>query len=303
MCKLLTYDDEYYAVNQRGQATLKHKDIHYVSSITPTQNKVVCFEFNLIYSKMLSQLGIHFCSDYKGMVGEAYGSGHANLEFRSGKYLVDADSVTGILQGDIMRAKLNQPLVGLKCINRNAETKEDFRKSITKMYQLIAQQEHSVSEEQSIERYDTLEELLNEYAKTTTNLQDVSLDERFSILIDKVNSTGMVGIDALSYILQLRKILFTQEQRDQNFAVTILRNNEPFDEDRIAMASVIFTVNDQHFVDNPERNRYYYFNPNHELVLISKDELQSKFDNGILEYVEKNDPRIPGIVEKGGMNL
>ena len=43
MCKLLTYDDEYYAVNQTGIATVKRRNIDFVSSITLKNNKVVCF--------------------------------------------------------------------------------------------------------------------------------------------------------------------------------------------------------------------------------------------------------------------
>ena len=301
MCKLLTYDEEYYAVNQKGVATEKHKSIDYVSSITLENNKVVCFEFNLIYSKLLNQLGIHFSSDYKNMVGEAYGAGHANLEFRSDKFLVSADSVTSILQGDIMQAKLNQPLVGLKCINRNQQTQQEFKQALTKMYQLIAQQEKSLSESKSVEHIQTLDELLEEYSHITNNIQDIGLNERLSILISKVNSTGMVGIDSLSYVLQLRKILFTEEQRKNNIGVTIVRNNEPFEEGKVAMASAIFALNGQSFEENPEQNVYYYFNPNHELVPITKEELQTKFNDGKLEYVEKDDPRIPGIIENGGM--
>lgn len=295
MCKLLTYDEEYYAVNQKGVATEKHKSTDYVSSITLENNKVVCFEFNLIYSKLLNQLGIHFSSDYKNMVGEAYGAGHANLEFRSDKFLVSADSVTSILQGDIMQAKLNQPLVGLKCVNRNQQTQQEFKQSLTKMYQLIAQQEKSLSERKPVEHIQTLAELLEEYSHITNNIQDISLNERLSILVSKVNSTGMVEIDSLSYVLQLRKILFTEEQRKNNIRVTIVRNNEPFEEGKVAMASAIFTLNGQNFEENPEQNVYYYFNPNHELVPIAKEELQTKF------YVEKDDPRIPGIIEYGGM--
>lgn len=303
MCKLLTYDEEYYAVNQKGVATEKHKSTDYVSSITLENNKVVCFEFNLIYSKLLNQLGIHFRSDYKNMVGEAYGAGHANLEFRSGKFLVSADSVTSILQGDIMQAKLNQPLVGLKCVNRNQQTQQEFKQSLTKMYQLIAQQEKSLSERKPVEHIQTLAELLEEYSHITNNIQDISLNERLSILVSKVNSTGMVGIDSLSYVLQLRKILFTEEQRKNNIGVTIVRNNEPFEEGKVAMASAIFTLNGQNFEENPEQNVYYYFNPNHELVPIAKEELQTKFNDGKLEYVEKDDPRIPGIIEYGGMKI
>ena len=300
MCKLLTYDEEYYAVNQKGVATEKHKSTDYISSVTLENNKVICFEFNLIYSKLLNQLGIHFSSDYKNMVGEAYGAGHANLKFRADKFLVSADSVTSILQGDIMQAKLNQPLVGLKCINKNQQTQQEFKQALTKMYQLVAQQEKSLSESKQVEHIQTLDELLEEYSHMTNNIQDISLNERLSILVSKVNSTGMIGIDSLSYVLQLRKILFTEEQRKNNIGVTIVRNNEPFEEGKIAMASAIFTLNSQSFEENPEFNVYYYFNPNHVLVPITKEELQTGFNDGKLEYVEKGDPRIPGIIENGG---
>ena len=109
----------------------------------------------------------------------------------------------------------------------------------------------------------------------------------------------MVGIDAFSYILQLRRILFNNEQKENNIGVTIVRNNEPFEEGRIAMASAIFYINDRGFKEAPDQNVYYYYNPNDELVKVTKEELQSKFDSKLIEYVGKDDPRIPGIVESG----
>ncbi len=301
MCKILTYDEEYYAVNQKGIAAEKHKNVNYVSNITPSNNKIVCFEFNLIYSKLLDSLGLKFKSHYKNMVDEAYGEGHANLEFRSGKYLVRADSVTSILQGDILQAKLNQPLVGLNCINQNNNTQEEFKKAVSKMYELIAKQERETTEKLAVEHIQTFDELMSEYVKTTSNYKEVDLNEKLAILIEKVNATKMVGIDSLSYVLQLRKILFNEQERQNNIRVSIIRNNEPFDSEKVAMASAIFTLNLQSFTENPNENIYYYFNPNMDLLPISKEELQEKFNNGVFEYVEKDDPRIPGIIEVGGI--
>ena len=300
MCKLFTYDEEYFAVNQKGPATLKHKNTDFVSEITLDDNEVVCFEFNLMYSKLLNDLGIHFISDYKNMLGEAYGSGHASLEFRTDKFLVNADSVTSILQGDIMQAKLNQPLVGLTCLNKNEQTQREFKEALTRMYQLVAEQDKS-AEKYQVEHRETLDELLHDYSQVTDNIRDISLNERLSILVNKVNSTKMVGIDSLSYVLQLRKILFTEEQRDKNIKVTIVRNNEPFTEGKVAMASAIFTLNTESFEEHPEKNEYYYFNPNHELVKMSKEQLQTRFDERSLEYIDKDDPKIPGISDNGGI--
>ena len=293
MCKLLTYDEEYYALNQQGVAKAKHADLSYVSTINLTNNKVVCFEFNMIYSKLLNDLGIKFASDYKNMIGEAYGDGHANLEFRVDKFLVKADSVTSILQGDIMQAKLNQPLVGLTCINKNAQTQQEFRDAITKIYKILAP-------EKEVEHIETLEELLKEYEKVTTNIEEIDLDQRLNILLDKIKESGLVGIDSLSYVLQLRKILFTDVMRENNIKVTILRDNEAAGDGRVATASAIFAINKDDF-SNQDGTIYYYFNPQSGFLTISYEELQEKFNGGAFEYIAKDDPRIPGIDNGGGI--
>lgn len=298
MCKTLTYDDEYYAVNQQGIATKKHKNIDYISTITPTNNKIVCFEFNLIYSKFLNDLGIKFSSDYKGMMGEEYGQGHANLEFRSDKFLVRADSVISILQGDLMKAKLNQPLVGFKCINANETTQNEFKKTVAKVYELIAQQEKSKKEASAIQ---TLDELIGQYTKITTNKKKITLYEKLAILIEKVNETKMVGVDSLAYVLQLRKILFNDQERRNNININIIRNNNISSKNKIATANAIFTLNYQNYEENQDQNIYYYYNPNHQLVSISKEELQTNFDKKIFEYISKEHPQIPGITETRGV--
>ena len=309
MCKLLTYDEEYYAVNQRGEVAEKHKSIDYISSITLDNNKVVCFEFNLMYSNLLNKLGINFASSYgKNAFGmenpfgeDSYGEGHSNLEFRVNKFLISVDAVTSILQGDIFQAKLNQPLVGLNCINKNKKTQYEFKEMVTKIYQLIVEQEKKLDETQQVEHVQTLDELLKEYSKLTTNIHEISLNERLSILIDKVNSTKMVGIDSMAYILQLRKILFTNDQINNNIKVTIIRNNESFEDEKVATVSAIFTLNAYNIDESEEQNIYYYYNPNCELISITKEELQVKFNDGIFEFVGNDCPKIPGIIENGGI--
>lgn len=299
MCKLLTYDDEYYAVNQKGYATLKHKDTEHVSAVTLENNRVVCYEFNLIYTKLLDKIGIHFSSNYKSLFDEDYGSVHVSLDFRAGKFLVTADSVTSILLGDIAQAKLNQPLIGIKCINRNLQTQQEFKESLTKMYRLIAYHEKNVKDVQEVEHVQTFDELLTEYSKTTESIEDISLNERLSILIDKANSTEMVGIDSLSYILQLYHILFAFEQIENNISLTIVRNNIPMDASKLAMPIAIFTLNEQGFQENPTQNIYYYYSPNSKLIMITREELQNRFNDKVFEYILEKDPRIPGINEDG----
>lgn len=294
MCKVLTYDEEYYAVNQMGVAIEKHRSTSHIASITPQNNQVVCFEFNIIYAKFLNMLGINFASNYKYSVGEAYGDGHANLDFRCGKFLVNADSVTSILQGDIANAKINQPLVGINCLNKNLKTMTEFVNAYQKMYMLVASQEKDKDSDDILHK-ETFEELLEKYTNKTDNLKIISLEERLTILVDKVNKKGMEGIDSLSYVLQLKKILFNEEERKNNVKIIIIRNNKPFDQDKVAMPSVIISINKEGFKNNPDKTVYFYYNPNKELVVVTSEELQSKFDEGTFEYVANDDPRIPGI--------
>ena len=297
MCKTLTYDDEYYSVNQRGIATAKHQNIEYVSTITPENNRVVCFEFNAIYSKFLNELGINFGSDYKGSIGESYGDGHANLEFRCGKFLVRADAVTSILSGDIARSKLNQSLVGLMCVNFNMDTQKEFECSLEKVYSLIKTQEKVKNG--IVREIQDFDELLSEYMATTNNATSVGFNEKVDILMDKIISANMNGIDSFSYLLQLRKVLFNNDERDNNINISVIRNNEPFDSERVAMASSIIAVNKYGFPFFPEDTKYYCFTPGSEVKLMSMEELQEKFNNCSFQYVTVNDPKIPGIIEGG----
>lgn len=294
MCKVLTYDEEYYVVMQKGIAAEKHRSTSHIASITPQNNQVVCFEFNIIYAKFLNMLGINFASNYVSCIGEDYGYGHANLDFRCGKFLVRADSVTSILHGDIANSKINLPLEGINCLNKNLNTQNEFKSAYQKMYKLLASQEKDFNNK-NVFYIQSFDELLDEYSYKTDNLKNIELDERLSILIDKVNKKGMVGIDALTYVQHLRKILFNEEERKNNVKIIIIRNNEPFDKDKVAMPSVIVALNKEGFKNNPDKTVYFYYNPNKELVVVTSEELQSEFDSGTFEYIANDDPKIPGI--------
>ena len=287
MCKLLRYDEEYYAVNQKGEATFKHKDINYVSKVTPLNNEVVCFEFNLIYSKLLDEIGIKFKTDYKNLIGDAYGFGHANLTFRCDKFLVRADSVISILNSDMTLAKLNKHLRGLECINKNNSTRCEFKNSLNKVYEMLF--------ENQIDDVDANYEqmvfmLIDEYSKLTDNVKKVPLEEKMSILIQKVNSTNLSGMDLISYLLRLKKILFNRFQRLNNVNITIVRNN---DDNNISTATII-VLNPNGFDDMS--NMYYFFVPGSDLMTTTKDEIQSRFDEGTLQYIDEDGPTVPGII-------
>ena len=284
MCTILTYDNRFMAANQKGEAAEKHKSLDYVSQISPENNEVVCFEFNMIYAKMLDEQGLHFKSEYKDMIGEYYGDGHANLEFRDGKFIVQADSVASILGGDIARAKLGLPLTGFECESPNKRTQKEFQDKVNAMYELVQSQERE-------------NDPWNEYDSLTENLYPVEFDEKKAILLDRLKSTNLRGIDAMTYALQLRKALFSEQERRDNISVVVLRNNAVNGEGPKLEAGAVIAMNGSNLDDQPSETSYYYLSSNKELSYITLEDVKSRLNDGTFEYIERNDPKIPGTVE------
>lgn len=301
MCKLLTYNTEYFAVAQVGEATLKHKNVSYITQINTQNNEVICYEFNLIYAKMLEYLGINYkiISD-----DEIYGESHSSLEFRCGKFLISADSLTSILNSDLLSAKLNNPLNGIECLNRNSKTKEEFESTLLEVYKMIAMQE--LGKQVEI-KSDSLDDLIDEYSRLTYNLSSVSLEERLSILVDKVNSKNLNGIDELSYMIHLKKILFDRYERLSNISICILRDNSHALPGRVATISVVVTINKNNINAYEDTNIYFVYGLDHKLNPITLNELKEKFKRGELEYINPEDDEylhnIPGITIKKGVVL
>lgn len=284
MCTILTYDNRFMAANQEGEAAEKHKSLDYVSQISPENNEVVCFEFNMIYAKMLDEQGLHFKSEYENMIGEDYGDGHANLEFRDGKFIVQADSVASILGGDIARAKLGLPLTGFECESPNKRTQKEFQDKVNAMYELVQSQERE-------------NDPWNEYDSLTENLYPVEFDEKKAILLDRLKSTNLRGIDAMTYALQLRKALFSEQERRDNISVVVLRNNAVNGEGPKLEAGAVIAMNGSNFDDQSSETSYYYLSSNRELSYITLEDVKSRLNDGTFEYIERKDPKIPGTVE------
>ena len=79
LCKLLNYDELFYTMEE--DAIIYHEDINNLNKINLTNNKVVCYEFNLLYAKLLDILGIKYqIQDYS--INKSR-KGHANLIFKS----------------------------------------------------------------------------------------------------------------------------------------------------------------------------------------------------------------------------
>lgn len=283
MCKILSYNDEFFAAKQRGLAAEKHRMIDYIETISPQFPEVVCYEFNAIYAKMLHSLGINFqreCFSWKNK----YGDGHENLSFRVGKYIIEADSSRHILTGDLFNAKVGNSIKGLKCRNQNFDTYMDFDEILRKVYKDIKKEDKS-----------TFSEALKEYEELTNAKQaHIPFNTRFDLFLEKIRTSSFKGLNIMSYILRLVNVLFTEEEREHYIDFEIIRDNNPKDEDKIVATCGIITMNEKGILKDEEHNKYYIY-INGELKRILKRTLIRNIITGTLGFIDSEEQYIPGI--------
>lgn len=283
MCKILSYNDEFFAAKQRGLAAEKHRMIDYIETISPQFPEVVCYEFNAIYAKMLHSLGINFqreCFSWKNK----YGDGHENLSFRVGKYIIEADSSRHILTGDLFNAKVGNSIKGLKCRNQNFDTYMDFDEILRKVYKDIKKEDKS-----------TFSEALKEYEELTNAKQaHIPFNTRFDLFLEKIRTSSFNGLNIMSYILRLINVLFTEEEREHYIDFEIIRDNNPKDEDKIVATCGIITMNEKGILKDEEHNKYYIY-INGELKRILKRTLIRNIITGTLGFIDSEEQYIPGI--------
>lgn len=222
--------------------------------------------------------------------------GHTNLNFRTGKFLVLADSVKSILKCDLVNAKLNKPLTGIVCLNENVKTCEEFDATVNQIYELVAQEEKTDLTHED----ETFEEILRQYEEMSPTHLD--FDKKIEIMIRKVIDSRMHGVDSIAYLLQLRKIFFNKYEREHNVRASVVRDNLNTKKDQVATVSVILTINRDDYARDIFDNQYYLFHPEYPLTVLSLELIESMFKEGVLEYIGKNYLEIPGVQKRDDVN-
>ena len=100
----------------------------------------------------------------------------------------------------------------------------------------------------------------------------------------------------MTYALQLRKALFSEQERRDNISVVVLRNNAVNGEGPKLEAGAVIAMNGSNF-DDQSSETSYYLSSNRELSYITLEDVKSRLNDGTFEYIERKDPKIPGTVE------
>ena len=257
LCQTLTYDPLYMAYDEYSKYSSFHTDYKYLEKINEKNNRVVCYEFNELYGKLLRELDIN----YESNANQYLYSTHSSLKYRVDKFIISADSITSVLDGDLVRSKVGYPLNGLKCLNHNKETKQEFDETFNHVYEMLKNKKTIIG---------------------IKNDSSLSVDEKLRLLVKIANLKNLELIDKLGYIYLLREELLTEQERiDCSYVIV----NSSLDENNPLRCIFSFKNSDGYL--------YYFFDPSNELEEISEDKLKSMFDEGILKYMPFSSLRVP----------
>ena len=294
MCQTLTYDSEFYAVNQRGPRSQKHKSIDYVKNITPDNNQAVCYEFSVMYAKLLEKVAPSITHEliFKDAPFNSgvYGKQHTHLELRCGKHLLFADSIRGIFGSDLTMVKTDREINGLYSRNLNKDTVKEFRDSLAIVRADLKQQ---TIEELQGDLPTTFAETKKEYQQTIEGDPTITVTEKLNFVLGQIEDSKMQGLDAYAYLLQLKKIVFTKQETDKNIQINLLRS-EPTEPELPACTTAVITISDDYNDDEAETT-YLTYTPETGVEEIERSELCEAFNNGSLSYISIGDHEVPGI--------
>ena len=286
LCKILTYDEEWYIFGGDVLENSEHNDITYLEMVNKEINEVVCYEFAAIYSQFLESLGAR----YEFGNGRSYAGGHEYLNFIVDKFFIKADSTEHLISGDFSLAKQNERLNDFKLKNTNPTTQMEFENSIKKVSEYIKKEEHQEN--------DFLEIIRQYKALNSDSKCMLTNEEKLNILISSLEKCDLPPIDSLGYIHTTIKNLFPDDIgcvckdffiRDYNLPDTR--------QDKLGVVTVIYYKSSNL---NKEQEKYFVFTPLVGIESTTKEEIEERIQKTRYWQISPDDPKIPGINYEGG---
>ena len=280
LCSVLTYDDRYFAKRSIDEKR-EHKDFNRLNTITPTNNEVICYEFNSLYAKLLKEQGIVF--ELNG--SSQYADGHVSITFRVDKFLVNADSTVGMISSDLSYAKNGLILTGFTLENTNEQTKKQFETKIDKVYEFIRSKANEY----------------NKYAGTVRELsflekaipEDLSLEEKVAIFISMSKDSTLKIMDKIPYERKLNNILFKDmNEKNPQFVINYI-SYEKDPTIGIHRTAKVITYNEKG-INKVGSNKYIFVDDEYNMHKTNLNEIKQNLYFGVIRGILKNDHVIPG---------
>lgn len=301
LCYLLRYSEQFDAVGQHGKIALQHEDIQRASTVTPTNNSIVCYEFIYIYAKYLKQLGIPYLINSRN--SSEYGKRHVSLTLKVDGHTVLVDPTQTIFNDDLYYVKINAPLRGLKCKDYKIKRIDAFTEFANQVYEIYKQQEPSAYCPANNPTY---------WIDTITSLQSKQYcfpEVKANHLAEAIKDCTLDQTEKMAMANSMLVSLFKPDIIDKNIMISYFCHNLPdgtystaiglaYNKSRKSITNGYECFNNQYIVYDGQTVQHY-----------TRDALQELFDNGKYNYIRKrqDDPdnpivanyeqRLPGIFE------
>ena len=277
LCKELNYDLEYYAVRQKGPIADSHKDISKVNNINLKNKNVVCYEFNAIFAYFLNEFNIDFEIRQQG---DNYGDAHAWLRVNIDNLLISFDSMHRIFwEFDLLQAKINNPLKGIKLYNKNKVISDNFNSTIDKIYSMVIKEENKDNDIK-----------IDKYSDVVSD-NNISSFDKLKLMVDKTEKLNLSDMESISYLLNMHKLSLNEESNEKIDKELLIKkiNNE-------LKLCILFTSYNKFIKENEREFTYCIYIPSESLRRYDNETLKFYLEQGIFEIYEKNkDISIPGI--------
>lgn len=295
LCDDFFYDSRVYAEEEKGPATDEHKDPSYIEKLDEKNNMVVCYSFTALYAKLLEELGIKYEIKSKDSLGhiidaETYANGHQFINVLAPPYNFTLDSTKGVIESDLFKVKMQIDPEGIQLWS-DKRLEEPFNTRLTSAIKMLSDNRMPKDEDEVIKAYDRL---FAEY-KTLEKASVLSIDDRLEVLENFVlKCADFKGMESYSAFVNLRGIIFTDEEKKKNIYLKIIGYQEPDAEKPFKKPIIIVVKNEKDYNDYPELNEYGYFSPGNRIIEMSKDTLEELIAEGTF-YGIKDGLDIPGI--------
>ncbi len=279
LCRMCTYDAEFYAEGQSEEVNEKHTNKERLSTISPSNNVVVCYEINQILAQLLKHVGINY--EVKAELGE-YGNGHSNLIFKANDFVIQADTVSTILGSDMLNTKMHSPIKGLICKNPNKDVQTRFNKVVKKVYDDIKANDPSPYVEG--DTVDKWSELLTIFIEDPV---DVTMKEKIELFTEVAATNKLPLTEKIAYLTKVYNQMFSKDKKTYMTIISQKRDGQ-----RFKKPTLVITYNDVQKITAITHNKYVLFDEG-EWKHIPRATLQDMFNKGRLSYISNH--TIPGI--------
>ena len=281
LCSILDYDSRFWVSNGVfGPYSKEHNKISKLSKITPENNLVVCYEFNVIFQKMLKKIGVESKIDNrfnKAILFSNYGEKHIDLIIPTGQFKEGFLKEFFAFHG---YADVNSIKISDEKILGNLGLTEEDQLFANEILQIVKEQTKIEERKQSLKQKtnEEIKQLENLYNKFGENKDIILSDqEKLKILFEQISKVDLSTFASVEYTRKLYRAISSNLTESKTKYVSI--------RERVGEEKDCYDMVGMFVIETKNGIGYIKLTPPNKLNSISHDDLEKDFMSGKLDYI------------------